>query len=55
MTNRKFAKEDTAFQKACEVNGVRPTTRQASKYRNGKGAAFKKILVDERSYKLLRK
>lgn len=54
MTNKKFAQEDKAFKKACEAVGARPTQRQASKFRNGKGAAFKKILVNEGSYKLMR-
>lgn len=49
-TNREFAKNDTAFRKACgggEFDTVRvtePTPRQASKYRNGKGAAYKAMM-----------
>ncbi len=47
MTNAKFAKEDKNFINACNhvkmVLGVEvnPTTRQASKYRNKKGLAYK--------------
>ncbi len=47
LTNAKFAKEDKEFIKACDnVRTVadieiKPTTRQASKYRNKKGLAYK--------------
>ena len=41
MTNRKFAKEDEKFQKACMSVEIEPTTRQASKFRNKKGKAYK--------------
>ncbi len=44
MTNRKFAKEDEKFQKACTLVEIEPTVRQASKYRNKKGKAFKAVL-----------
>ena len=40
MTNKKFAKEEI-FIKWCEKAGVTPTIRQASKFRNGKGLAYK--------------
>lgn len=40
MTNQKFAAENEVFQKACEAAGVKPTARQASKWRMGKGAAW---------------
>ena len=40
-TNAEFAKENATFRKACEAAGVEPTTRQASKYRNGQGIAYK--------------
>lgn len=33
------------FQKACKVAGVQPTTRQASKFRNGHGAAHAALKV----------
>ena len=41
LTNRKFAKEDEKFQEACMNAEIQPTTRQASKYRNQKGKAYK--------------
>ena len=40
MTNREMTKMDW-FRKHCENANVKPTKRQASKYRNGKGRAFK--------------
>lgn len=39
--NVKFAKEDILFKKACELSKTEPTTRQASKWRNSKGRAYK--------------
>jgi hypothetical protein len=42
MTNREFVKSDETFKVACELAKVRVTTRQASKWRNSKGAAFSK-------------
>lgn len=41
MTNKKFAEKDKGFREACEKAGVEPTTRQASKFRNKKGSAYK--------------
>lgn len=38
-TNKKFAKENQKFRKACEDAGIEPTSRQASKYRRGFGKA----------------
>jgi hypothetical protein len=38
--NEKFAKEDSAFNAACVKADVKPTTRQASKWRNKKGKAY---------------
>jgi len=38
--NEKFAKEDSTFQQACEKVGIKPTARQASKWRNKKGSAY---------------
>ena len=38
--NEKFAKEDQTFINACERVGVKPTARQASKFRNKKGKAY---------------
>jgi hypothetical protein len=40
MTNKEF-KKDNVFIKACELANVDTTTRQASKFRMGKGSAFK--------------
>ena len=41
-TNEKFYKEDQQFIKACEEIGIKPTRRQASKWRNKKGLAYLK-------------
>ena len=40
ICNEKFAKEDSAFNQACEKVGIKPTARQASKCRNKKGSAY---------------
>lgn len=40
ITNRKFSQEDRLFLKACELAGVEPTRRQASKFRNKNGSAY---------------
>lgn len=40
MTNTEFTK-DVVFQKACAIAKTEPTRRQASKWRNKKGAARK--------------
>ena len=42
MTNTEFSKQDKAFLAACEQAGVTVTCRQASKFRNKKGTAFRK-------------
>ena len=39
--NAEFAVKNDLFKKACELAGVRNTTRMASKWRNKKGAAYK--------------
>ena len=39
LTNSEFRKTDKVFRKACKLAGVPATTRQASKFRNGKGQA----------------
>lgn len=41
MTNKEFATKNDLFIKCCERAGVTPTARQASKFRNYKGRAFK--------------
>lgn len=38
QTNEAFAANDTQFRSDCAAVGVNPTRRQASKFRNGKGA-----------------
>lgn len=38
-TNKKFAQKNTLFKEACNLAGIPPTPRQASKYLNGKGLA----------------
>lgn len=43
VTNRQFSKTDKNFLSACEKAGVEPTARQASKYRNKKGLAYKGV------------
>lgn len=42
VTNREFAQKNKEFIEICVNAGVEPTSRQASKYRNKKGLAFKK-------------
>lgn len=41
-TNREFAKNNDAFMAACVEAGVETTSRQASKFRLGKGKAYQK-------------
>lgn len=41
VTNKKFVEVDKVFISACERAGIKPTSRQASKWRNKKGLAFK--------------
>jgi len=41
MTNKEFFVKDQAFIAACEKAGINPTKRQASKWRNHKGLAWK--------------
>ena len=40
MTNAQFAKVDAYFKKACELAKIKVTSRQASKWFNGKGSAI---------------
>ena len=48
LTNTQFAKEDVTFKKACEIvkenlpdyKNFNPSTRQASRFRRGKGIAY---------------
>ena len=39
--NAEFALKDEKFRKACEKAGIEPTLRQASRWRNKKGLAWK--------------
>lgn len=41
MTNMEFSKKSETFKAACEAAGIPATKRQASKFRLGKGLAFK--------------
>jgi len=41
MTNKEFAEKDDKFKSVCEKLGIKPTVRQASKWRNKKGIAWK--------------
>ena len=40
VKNEVFAKTDTLFLKSCECAGIKPTTRQGSKWRNEKGKSY---------------
>lgn len=42
MTHAEFAKKDAVFIAACERAGIKPTRRQAMKFRRGLGAAYAK-------------
>lgn len=41
MTNKQFAAGNKEFRKACEAVRFEPARRQASKWRRGKGLAYK--------------
>lgn len=41
MTNAEYVKSNKVFISACHKAGIPVTTRQASKYRNGRGLAYK--------------
>ena len=43
MTNRMYAQENKEFNDACSKFDVKPTSRQASKFRNKKGVLYKKM------------
>lgn len=43
QSNKQFAVENQEFKHACEDAGIPVTARQASKFRRGKGKAFKKV------------
>lgn len=43
-TNALFAKDNVKFREACGLVNIKPTSRQASRYRNKKGKAY--LLLD---------
>ena len=43
LTNQKFSQEIEAFKMACNKANVKPTKRQASKFRNMQGSAYKAV------------
>jgi len=43
MTNKEFAQKNDAFIDACVRAGIKPTQRQASKWRMKKGKAWKGV------------
>jgi hypothetical protein len=47
-TNDMFATSDTHFRELCEKAGVKPTKRQASKFRNKYGAAAREAGINKR-------
>ena len=47
-SNEMFALENAEFKQHCESAGVQPTARQASKFRNGYGAAARSAGVSNR-------
>lgn len=49
MTHREFAGTNEVFKLACELAKVKPTVRQASKFRSKRGSAytFKKETVSK--------
>lgn len=40
-THREFVTDSETFKAACEAVDIKPTTRQASKFRRGMGKAYK--------------
>jgi len=41
VTNKVFAATDKTFLKICEMLNIKPTKRQTSKFRMGRGLAFR--------------
>ena len=41
VSNSEFSKTNKKFKEFCKIAGVEPTVRQASKWRNQKGSAYK--------------
>lgn len=48
LTNKKFSETIYEFIKACEEAEIKPTIRQASKWRNKKGLAWKRKYTSEK-------
>jgi hypothetical protein len=44
LTNTQFRNKDSIFGKACIMANVKTTVRQASKFRRGKGIAYKVMI-----------
>ena len=42
-TNKWFSQNDPQFIVCCADAGIKPTARQASKFRNKKGKAYKQV------------
>ena len=49
LTNNQFSTQDSTFRECCTEAGVKNTKRQASKYRLGRGSAFKQLARVRRS------
>jgi hypothetical protein len=47
MTNSEFNNTDACYRAHCKMANVKPTRRQASKFRRGTGAAWKISILDE--------
>lgn len=43
QTNKEYAEDNNSFGKACVIANAKVTTRQASKFRRGRGIAWKVI------------
>ncbi len=43
VSNKEFCATNMQFIGACENSGIEPTKRQASKFRNRHGVAYKKL------------
>lgn len=45
VTNKQFSETNQFFQKCCEAVNLQPTSRQASKFRNKQGRAYKEGII----------
>ena len=45
VENREFANSNKRFRDACAVVGIEPTRRQASKWRQRKGLAYRQVVL----------